>query len=226
MKAKTVVAVAIAALGLGSSVWGAPAKASGPAGVVLGEGSFQRGKAHRYTWEISTRHRTCKACLAPTSLDRPCLFFCPFRAPCLELILGEYEIGREDIVGGLSREVRCAPERITATTPPVVVEGTLPGGTEKPYITLVGMAFGSATRSLEATLADGTKEPIPVGWLTAEQAKAIHHMRFRYAAFAVRGRWCPVRIASRDARGQLLWESTVQSCPRDSEAPIELAGWR
>jgi hypothetical protein len=102
---------------------------------------------------------------------------------------------------------------LTAASEPLVLTTSRPYLSAHPTMTAVGMAFAQAVTHLKAVFADGSEETIHLRMLNLRQARRVGQTRFRYAAFAVKGSWCPERLVSLNADEQPLWEAVEPSCP-------------
>ena len=104
---------------------------------------------------------------------------------------------------------RCtrAPEHLSASAPPLIAAAEQPGQAGTSPLSTVGIVLASAVRRVRVTFAGGRKMTIALRPLTPSEASAASLASLRYAAFAVRGPWCPERLVSQDAAGKTLWDS-------------------
>ena len=75
------------------------------------------------------------------------------------------------------------------------------------------MIFSSKVHQVQVSYADGTTATIPANELSADQSRDGELSGLRYAAFSVRGPWCPERMASISATGRTLWEGAPEKRP-------------
>lgn len=133
------------------------------------------------------------------------------RRPCLE---ARIETRIRHNARGFHTIAGCyGPGYTTPTSEPLIAVAEMQGST------VVGLAFAPTVTALEASFADDTEETIDLRQLKPRAAKRIARERFRYAAFAVKGRWCPSHLVALDAAGQRLWERDEQGCLASSGAP-------
>lgn len=104
-------------------------------------------------------------------------------------------------------------EYLTPASEPLILATRRPFLSPDPTMTAVGMAFPPAATHFKAVFADGSEETIHLRLLKLRQARRVGQTRFRYAAFAVKGSWCPERLVSLNADEQPLWESVELRCP-------------
>lgn len=132
------------------------------------------------------------------------------RRPCLEVRI---EARIKHNARGFHTIAGCyGPGYTTPTSEPLIAVADMQGST------VVGMAFAPAVTDLKASFADGRQETIDLPRLRPRQAKRIARERFRYAAFAVKGQWCPNHLVALNAAGLPLWELEEQGCPASSGA--------
>jgi hypothetical protein len=110
-----------------------------------------------------------------------------------------------------SKYRQCAgnPGRLSSTEPPLIASAAQPGTGPAPALTAIGMVFAPAARRVEITLRDGEQMTVRLHRLNSAQARRAGLVRFRYAAFVVRGTWCAERVVSKDAAGRMLWDSGI-----------------
>lgn len=133
------------------------------------------------------------------------------RRPCLEAYM-RHGNGFDSLAG-------CVFRKLSPTSEPLLIARREPRALqvgEKVRMTAVGIVLPGAAVAVEATFADGRQEEITLRQLNPRAARKIDRVRFRYATFAVHGDWCPVRLASKNATGEVLWQGSGRSCSLDS----------
>jgi hypothetical protein len=128
------------------------------------------------------------------------------RHPCL-LVGTKKQVGRFNFSAGRYRDCVDSADELTATSAPLIASGTAPSHGRARTPTAVGMIVAPAVHTIRVTLADGSRMSIRPLRLTPAQARRAGLRRFRYAAFFVRGLWCPRQLVSRSAPGTTLWDS-------------------
>ncbi len=194
---KRIVLTAIVGMALSvSSAIAAPAASS--AWVVL-----DHGRQGDYLWSVKAR-RSGGPAEAGSQSDA--------RQPCL--LVGTKWM-RSRFSYGRSRYRQCAdtPGSLAATEAPLVASGVVPSTGPQPKLTAVGMIFSSKVHRVRITYADGTTATIPANEFSADQLHAGELSGLRYAAFSVRGPWCPESMASISASGRTLWEGAPEKRP-------------
>jgi hypothetical protein len=188
-----------AILGMALSVSSAiAAPASSSAWVVL-----DHGRQGDYLWSVKAR-RSGGPAEAGSQSDG--------RAPCL--LVGTKWM-RSRFSYGRSRYRQCAdaPGRLAATEAPLVASGVVPSSGPQPKLTAVGMIFSAKVRRIRITYSDGTSKTIPANEFSAEESHDGELGGLRYAAFSVRGPWCPESMASISGSGRVLWEGAPEKRP-------------
>ena len=134
------------------------------------------------------------------------------REPCL--LVGTKWM-RSRFSYGRSRYRQCAdtPGTLAATEPPLVASGVVPSSGPQPRLTAVGMIFSSKVRRVRITYADGSSATIPANEFSPDQSHEAELSGLRYAAFSVRGPWCPELMASISGSGRTLWEGAPEKRP-------------
>jgi hypothetical protein len=194
---KRIALTAIAAMALSvSSAIAAPAASS--AWVVL-----DHGRQGDYLWSVKAR-RSGGPAEAGAQRDR--------REPCL--LVGTKWM-RSRFSYGRSRYRQCAdaPGTLAAGEAPLVASGVVPSSGPQPKLTAVGMIFSSKVRRVRITYMGGDSTTIAVNRFSADQTHDGELGGLRYAAFSVRGPWCPERLASISASGRTLWEGVLDQRP-------------
>ncbi len=190
---KRIGSVALLALALcGAMVAGTTAEPAEPHPWV----DLADGHLGDYTWTVKAKRAGGDAGAGPQGARRPCLSISTTRP------VGAYSYSR-------SRYRSCVdPSAVLSVAEPLVITtGMRPGFGSSAEITAVGMAFAPAARVVRASFADGSRTSIHLDPLTPAQAHAGGLAPLRYAAFAVHGGWCAVRLVSYDAAGGRLWDS-------------------
>jgi hypothetical protein len=165
--------------------------------------TLDSGRQGDYIWSVKARRSAGTAEAGSQSNSRP---------PCLlvgtKWLRGPFSYGR-------SRYQQCAdaPTRLAVTEAPLIASGVVPGGGPNPRLTAIGMIFASKVRKLRITDFDGTTTTIPAKQFTADQSREGGLAGLRYAAFSVRGPWCPERLVSQSRSGRTLWEGTPEKQP-------------
>lgn len=179
-----------------SSAIAAPAASS--AWVVL-----DHGRQGDYLWSVKAR-RSGGPAEAGSQRDS--------REPCL--LVGTKWM-RSRFSYGRSRYRQCAdtPGTLAATEPPLVASGVVPSSGPQPRLTAVGMIFSSKVRRVRITYADGSSATIPANEFSPDQSHEAELSGLRYAAFSVRGPWCPELMASISGSGRTLWEGAPEKRP-------------
>jgi hypothetical protein len=172
-------------LAIGLSLF-APATAAPAIAAAPVQGSWiglDSGRVGDYHWSVKAK-------------QRPCLLVGTSRK------VGPYSYRK-------SKYRACAPSTTNLATsePPLIATSVQPTSATAAEITAVGMIVAPAARRVRITLPNGNRATIPLERPSPAQASASMLGRFRYAAFAVRGWWCPERIVSQDASGRTLWDS-------------------
>jgi hypothetical protein len=120
--------------------------------------------------------------------------------PCIEARL-EWSVGLHSNAGCYG------PRYLTPTSEPMMIVVKELGKTA------VGLAFAPAATDLTETFADGSQKTIHLRRLKQGPAQRMGRERFRFAAFAMEGEWCPKHLVSLNAAGQPLWEADEERCP-------------
>jgi hypothetical protein len=194
---KRIALTAIAAMAIcASSAIAAPAASS--AWVVL-----DHGRQGDYLWSVKAR-RAGGPAEAGAQSDK--------REPCL--LVGTKWM-RSPFSYGRSRYRQCAdtPGTLAATEQPLVASGVVPSSGDQPRLTAVGMIFSAKVRQVRITYAGGTSTTISANRLSPDQSRDSELSGLRYAAFSVRGPWCPELLASISGSGRTLWEGAPEKHP-------------
>ncbi|HEY7255682.1 MAG TPA: hypothetical protein VH476_03275 [Solirubrobacterales bacterium] len=194
---KRIVLTAIAAMALSvSSAIAAPAASS--AWVVL-----DHGRQGDYLWSVKAR-RSGGPAEAGSQSDS--------RQPCL--LVGTKWM-RSRFSYGRSRYRQCADAStsLSASEAPLVASGVVPSSGPRPRLTAVGMIFSSKVRRIRITYAGGDSTTIPASDFSPDQSHDGELNGLRYAAFSVRGPWCPELMASISRSGRTLWEGAPEKHP-------------
>jgi hypothetical protein len=188
-------AIAGTALSVSSAI-AAPAASS--AWVVL-----DHGRQGDYLWSVKAR-RSGGPAEAGAQSDG--------REPCL--LVGTKWM-RSRFSYGRSRYRQCAdaPGNLAATEAPLVASGVVPSSGSEARLTAVGMIFSSKVRRVRISYANGSSTTIPASRLSPDQSRDSELSGLRYAAFSVRGPWCPETMASISASGRILWQGTPAQRP-------------
>jgi hypothetical protein len=186
-------AIVLMALTIASAAAAAPQSS---AWVVL-----DSGRQGEYLWSVKARRSSGASGAGALSGARP---------PCL-MIGTMWQ--RSPFSFGRTRYRQCAdaPGRLAATEPPLVASGIVLVDATQPKMTAVGMIFAPQVRRLRVTFADGTTETIPADRPTPDQSRRGGLAGLRYAAFSVRGAWCPERLVSQSASGRTLWDGGIET---------------
>lgn len=163
-----------------------------PVGEWVGLAS---GKVGSYQWSVKAR-RGGGAAVDRSSLPRPCL-----------LVGASWPVGRYSYGRVKARQCSTGSGRLSAGGPPVIASGPQPGRGYPAKVTAVGMLVAPAARRVVVTLANGNEKTIPLQRLNGARAGEAGLREFRYAAFVVRGSWCPERLVTETAAGRALWDS-------------------
>ena len=134
------------------------------------------------------------------------------RKPCL-LVGTKWLRGRFSYGGSRYRQCADTAGALAATEAPLVASGVVPSSGPQPQLTAVGMIFSSKVRRVQITDSDGTTATIAANQLSADQSAGGGLAGLRYAAFSVRGRWCPERLVSLSGSGRTLWEGAPEKSP-------------
>jgi hypothetical protein len=179
-----------------SSAIAAPTASS--AWVVL-----DHGRQGDYLWSVKAR-RSGGPAEAGSQSD--------VREPCL--LVGTKWM-RSRFSYGRSRYRQCAdtPGSLAATEAPLVASGVVPSRGPQPKLTAVGMIFSSKVHRVRISYVDGTTAMIPANDFSADQSHVGELSGLRYAAFSVRGPWCPEGMATISASGRTLWEGAPEKRP-------------
>jgi hypothetical protein len=194
---KRIALTAIAAMALSvSSAIASPAASS--AWVVL-----DHGRQGDYLWSVKAR-RSGGPAEAGSQSDP--------REPCL--LVGTKWM-RSRFSYGRSRYRQCADASTgpAAAEAPLVASGVVPSSGPQPKLTAVGMIFSSRVRRIRITYAGGESSTIPASEFSPDQSHDGELSGLRYAAFSVRGPWCPDRMASISGSGRTLWEGAPEKRP-------------
>jgi hypothetical protein len=181
---------AVLALVGASSVCSALA-ATGASWTGLGD-----GQVGQYLWSVKAKRQGGEGGSGPAAAERPCL-----------LIGTTWELGPYSFRRSKYRNCVDPAGRIASTEPPLIATAVQPTSGKLVKMTAVGMIFPASARRARVTLSDGHRTTIELERLSSAEAHAAGLGHLRYAAFAVRGRWCPKRVVSQDARGRVLWDS-------------------
>jgi len=195
MKRIALAAVVGMALSVSSAI-AAPAASS--AWVVL-----DHGRQGDYLWSVKAR-RSGGPAEAGSQSDS--------REPCL--LVGTKWM-RSRFSYGRSRYRQCAssPGGLAATEAPLVASGVVPSSGPEAKLTAVGMIFSAKVHRIRITYAGGTTTTIPASDFSADQSRDGELSGLRFAAFSVRGAWCPERMASIASSGRTLWEGAPEKRP-------------
>jgi hypothetical protein len=179
-----------------SSAIAAPTASS--AWVVL-----DHGRQGDYLWSVKAR-RSGGPAEAGSQSDS--------REPCL--LVGTKWM-RSRFSYGRSRYRQCAdtPGSPAATEAPLVASGVVPSSGPQPKLTAVGMIFSAKVRRVRIHYADGSVDTIEANELSPDQSHEGELSGLRYAAFSVRGPWCPELMASISGSGRTLWEGAPEQRP-------------
>ncbi len=194
---KRIVLTAMVGMALSvSSAIASPAASS--AWVVL-----DHGRQGDYLWSVKAR-RSGGPAEAGSQSDA--------REPCL--LVGTKWM-RSRFSYGRSRYRQCADTSgsVAATEAPLVASGVVPSSGPRPKLTAVGMIFSAKVHRIRISYADGTTSTIPATDFSAEESHDGELSGLRYAAFSVRGPWCPERMASISGSGRTLWEGAPEKRP-------------
>ena len=131
------------------------------------------------------------------------------RQPCLQ-VGTKWELNRFDYRRSQYEGCVDASSHLTATAAPLVVSGGQASSLDNVKLTAVGMIFAPAARRVQVAFGDGTRETIPLRASSPSQEREARLGHFRYAAFAVRGRWSVERMASQSSSGRTLWENSAE----------------
>ena len=174
----------IACLSLFAIATAAPASSAPPPGPWFG---LDSGRVGDYQWSVKARQR-----------------------PCL-LVGTSQQVGPYSYRKSKYRACAGSTTHLATSEPPLIAASMQPTSAATAEITAVGMIVAPTARRVRITLSNGQRATIPLEKPTTAQASASMLGRFRYAAFAVRGSWCPERIVSQDAAGRTLWDSGTDS---------------
>jgi hypothetical protein len=195
---KRIALTAIAGMALSvSSAIAAPSASS--AWVVL-----DHGRQGDYLWSVKARRSGGPAEAGAQRNGRE---------PCL--LVGTKWM-RSRFSYGRSRYRQCAdsPGTLAATESPLVASGVVPStGSESARLTAVGMIFSSKVRRVRITYAGGNSTTLPTNRLSPDQSRDSELSGLRYAAFSVRGPWCPELMTSISGSGRTLWEGAPEKSP-------------
>jgi hypothetical protein len=191
--------VVVAMVGMALSVSSAIASpTASSAWVVLGH-----GRHGNYLWSVEAR-RSGGPAEAGSQADE--------RKPCLlvgtKWMRSRFSYGRSQY-----RQCADAPGTIAATGAPLVASGVVPSKGSQPRLTAVGMIFSPKVERIRITYADGTTSTVKATDFSADQSRHGELGGLRYAAFSVRGSWCPERMASISGSGRILWEGAPEKRP-------------
>jgi hypothetical protein len=147
---------------------------------------LDHGRQGDYLWSVKAR-RSGGPAEAGSQSD--------VREPCL--LVGTKWM-RSRFSYGRSRYRQCAdtPGSLAATEAPLVASGVVPSRGPQPKLTAVGMTA-----------------MIPANDFSADQSHVGELSGLRYAAFSVRGPWCPEGMATISASGRTLWEGAPEKRP-------------
>lgn len=162
--------------------------------ITLGE-----GKVHRVLWSIGAERPAPPEGAGPHGGQRPCLYMAK---------------GVQDGGQFLFTSFRLCygtPGFLMARAEPLIVAGLITESGPNP-IGAVGVAAAQAAQRIEITNVDGARRTIGLHTLNKVQARKVRLMRFSYAAFVLRGRWCVDRLRTLNARGATLWDSGSGIC--------------
>jgi hypothetical protein len=182
-------AVCLLFIAFASAAWARP---TGPEPIGLGG-----GRLGDYLWTVQAVRQEGAAGRGPGTAQKPCL-----------VVGTKWQVGPYNYRRSRNRECAGATE-LTASGPPLTAAGAQPSTGATPRLTAVGMIFAPAARRAQVVLAGGRSMTIDLRRLSPASAHDAGLERFRYAAFAVHGRWCVERIVSEGARGRVLWDSGV-----------------
>ena len=132
--------------------------------------------------------------------------------PCL-LVGTKWLRGRFSYGGSRYQQCADSPGALEATEAPLVASGVVPSSGPQAQLTAVGMIFSSKVRRVQITDSDGTTATITASELSTDQSRGGGLAGLRYAAFSVRGPWCPERLVSLSGSGRTLWEGAPEKRP-------------
>lgn len=132
--------------------------------------------------------------------------------PCL-LVGTKWLRGRFSYGGSRYQQCADSPGALAATEAPLVASGVVPSSGPQAQLTAVGMIFSSKVRRVQITDSDGTTATIVANELSSDQSRGGGLAGLRYAAFSVRGPWCPERLVSLSGSGRTLWEGAPEKRP-------------
>ncbi|HEX6229190.1 MAG TPA: hypothetical protein VFZ41_06970 [Solirubrobacterales bacterium] len=167
------------------------ASGKAPAAHASGWIALDGGRLGAYQWSVKAKSST---------------------SPCL-LVGIKKQLGPFSFQRGRYRNCAGSSGRLAATEPPLIVRGAAGTGL-RPRLTAVGLMVSPAVRRVRILLSDGSRTTLPLERLSSKQARRSRAGSFRYAAFSVRGQWCPERLVAQSATGRTLWEGGAdsQSC--------------
>jgi len=182
----------VACLSLFAIATAAPASSSPAPGPWFG---LDSGRVGDYQWSVKARQR-----------------------PCL-LVGTSQQVGPYSYRKSKYRACAGSSTRLATSEPPLIAASMQPTSASDAEITAVGILVAPAARRVRIILPSGNWATIRLQKPTTAQASASMLGRFRYAAFAVRGSWCPERIVSQDAAGRTLWDSGDDGYHCNPEGP-------
>jgi hypothetical protein len=154
------------------------------------------GRMGGFQWSVKAKHPGGRAGAGQLGAQRPCL-----------LVGSMWQLGPYNFRRNKYRTCSEPTGRLAASEPPLIATSVQPTSATAGEMTAVGMLFAPAAARVRVTFTGGTSETIPLDQMTPTQAQAARLGRFHYAAFAVRGLWCPERLSTQDASGRTLWDS-------------------
>jgi hypothetical protein len=157
---------------------------------------LDNGRLGEYEWSVKAKHPGGRAGAGPQGAQRPCL-----------LVGTTWQLSPYSLRRSKYRTCADPTGRLAASESPLIATSVQPTSATDAEMTAVGMLFAPAARRVRVTFAGGASETIPLDQITPTQAESAKLGRFHYAAFAVRGMWCPERLATQDAAGRTLWDS-------------------
>jgi hypothetical protein len=156
------------------------------------------GRVGNVVWSVKVARQPGGSGAGPSGARRPCLMVGMKR----ERNAFEYEG---------SRYSNCVDpgERLAATEAPLIVTGAQARPDFTVRLTAVGMIASLAADRVRVTLDDGREATIPLEQPGPELRQAADLTAFRYAAFAIPGKWAVERLITESASGRTLWDSSV-----------------
>ena len=194
---KRIALTAIAGLAL-TACTAIAAPAASSAWVVL-----DSGRQGDYLWSVkASRSGGPDAAGSQSDAHKPCL-----------LVGTKWLRGRFSYGGSRYRQCADTAGSLAANEAPLVASGVVPSSGPRPRLTAVGMIFSAKVRRVQITYSDGTAATIAANDLSPVQSRHGGLDGMRYAAFSVRGPWCPERLVSFSGSGRVLWEGAPEKSP-------------